>query len=220
MQRIIWSVFTMILFLTSSIYAHPVDGKMLIRIQKESSLTVSVKLANLKKERTKISILDLEGKPWFSEYAWGKNGYAKQLNLEKLPVGIYMLVIRNKMKTHTQVLAKQNKQIIFFDSNRNENPKLAQLIADGNTAITASFSTSGIQGINIKIKNLKKLRTKIYLNDVNGVLLAREVVKEQNELAKRFNLKGLPHGTYFFTIQHKQLQMVQLVTIDEEGVQL
>jgi len=219
LQRIIWSVITLLL-LTTSIYANPMDGEMLIRVQKESSSTISIKLANLKKMRTEISITDLQGKPWFSEYAWGNNGYAKELNLEALPTGTYILVVKNKMKTHTQALAKQSNQISFFETNSDQGSEIAHLTASSNISVIASFASAGAEAIDLKIANLKKSTTTIQLNNLDGVLLAKEVVKDQNRFAKRFNLKGLPNGIYFFTVQHKQLQMLQMVSIHKEGVVL
>lgn len=220
LQRIIWSVIAMVLLTVTMTYANPTDGKMLIRIKKESSTTLSIKLANLKKMRTEISITDLQGKPWFSEYAWGNNGYAKELNLEALPAGTYFLVVKNKMKTHTQALAKQGSQISLFDTAKDQKTEFVHLTNNSNTTVISSFSTYGKEAIDLKIANLKKSTTTIQLNSLDGALLAKEVVKDQNGFAKRFNFKGLPTGTYFFTIQHKQLQLVQIVFIDREGMQL
>ncbi|MEN0048546.1 MAG: hypothetical protein AAF806_15895 [Bacteroidota bacterium] len=220
LQSIIWSVITMFLLNTASTYANPLAGEMLIRIQKESSTTLSVKLANLKKMRTEISITDLQGKPWFSEYAWGNNGYAKELNLKDLPMGTYVLVIKNKMKTHIQALAKQGNQISLFEMAKDQNTELARLTNGNNTTVTSSFSIAGKEAIDLKISNLRKSTTTIQLNNLEGALLVKEIVVDQNGFAKKINLKGLPRGTYFFTIQHKQLQLLQIVLIDRAGVKL
>ena len=51
-----------------------------------------------------ISLQDLSGNQWFSQFVWHKVGYAKRLNLRGMPDGVYTLSVKHRDATVIQVL--------------------------------------------------------------------------------------------------------------------
>lgn len=81
-------------------------SRLLVNIEKstDAQACLDLRLANLEKQGTTILLQDLSGNQWFSQYVWHKAGYAKRLNLQGMPDGVYTLSVKHRDATVIQVL--------------------------------------------------------------------------------------------------------------------
>ncbi|MEM8528642.1 MAG: T9SS type A sorting domain-containing protein, partial [Bacteroidota bacterium] len=170
LQRIIWSA--LVLFLSINLtYANSSDAKMIISVKKQDDLTIKLRLANLNKQRTGIKILDINGKAWFSEYAWNDDGYAKQLNLEEMPDGTYFLVIKNKNTNHTQAFVIRDQQLILFRTESSSD--LVHLTSNKEKNDAVTISTFDKRAMDCNIINSKQTVTDVSLNHLSVGILSK-----------------------------------------------
>lgn len=81
-------------------------SRLLVNIEKstDAQACLDLRLANLEKQGTTISLQDLSGNQWFSQFVWRQVGYAKRLNLQGMPDGVYTLSVKHRDATVIQVL--------------------------------------------------------------------------------------------------------------------
>jgi hypothetical protein len=81
-------------------------NRLLVSIEKstDAQTCLDLRLANLEKQGTTISLQDLSGNQWFSQFVWRQVGYAKRLNLQGMPDGVYTLSVKHRDATVIQVL--------------------------------------------------------------------------------------------------------------------
>lgn len=95
-----------LLLSTVAIFANQVPmngGRLIVRIEKSTEpYFLTLRLANLQKQRTLVELRDISGNTWFSQYVSRKNGFAKNLNLKQLPDGGYFVSITHKDATVVQ----------------------------------------------------------------------------------------------------------------------
>lgn len=81
-------------------------SRLLVNIEKSTDATacLDLRLANLEKQGTTISLQDLSGNNWYTHYVTREYGYAKRLNLQGMPDGVYTLSVKHRDATVIQVL--------------------------------------------------------------------------------------------------------------------
>lgn len=78
-------------------YASPLNNdpvKMSVKVHQPEANTLMLRLANLQKVKTNITLHDLEGNDYFSRRVTDHNGYLIKLNLADVPEGRYIMRIR------------------------------------------------------------------------------------------------------------------------------
>lgn len=110
MKKQIKLIVAMLLFSTVATFANSLPSnspsRLLVSIEKSegSVQCLDLRLANLEKQGTTISLQDLSGNNWYSHYVSRQYGYAKKLNLQGMPDGVYTLSIKHPDATIIQVL--------------------------------------------------------------------------------------------------------------------
>ncbi len=200
-------------------------GKMIVRVAQQDREVIDVQLANLQKQRTKVSISDVHGKIWFSEYAWGVHANPKRLDLHGMPAGEYVLLIKNKQQQYVQVFTKTEKGLFFFEKEEPQKGEEATAIltsgspAAGNVLISR-FTADGAHGVDIQLANLLGSKTIVQLKNTDGNTLYEEAIEGQDGYAKKINLEGVVNGHYYFLIRTGKLIRVQFLSIGPRGVEL
>lgn len=109
MKKQIKLIVAMLLFTSVATFANSlsnIPSRLLVSIEKstDASASLEIRLANLEKQGTTISLQDLSGTQWYSHYVNRQYGYAKKLNLEGMPDGVYTLSVKHRDATVIQVL--------------------------------------------------------------------------------------------------------------------
>ncbi len=76
--------------------------------------TIELRLANLEKKYTYVSITDLRGKSvYYSEGVKNHNGFLKAINIKNLIDGRYMLKIKRKDEILKQIVQVKGEHVYF-----------------------------------------------------------------------------------------------------------
>lgn len=76
--------------------------------------TIELRLANLEKKYTYVSITDMKGKLiYFSEGVKNHNGFLKAINVQNLSNGNYMIKVKSKGEELKQIFQIKGKHIYF-----------------------------------------------------------------------------------------------------------
>lgn len=91
----------------------PADGKLIFKTTVDGK-SVIYRLSNLQKQDTKVAIYSMNGDTrYYKGYISDHNGYAKRLNLKKLPEGKYKMVVENELESVTKVMKIEDDMILF-----------------------------------------------------------------------------------------------------------
>ena len=89
------------------------DGEVIINVNQLEGKQFILHLANLEQQTTNIKLEDLQGTVYYTEMVRKHNGYAKKLNLRKLPEGRYILSVLQDNKKFVQVVVIQDDKLMF-----------------------------------------------------------------------------------------------------------
>ena len=229
MQRnvVIALMLTIITSFTLQAAAYEEAVKMIVRIEQKDGKAIHVQLANLQKKRTKVSISDVNGREWFSEYAWGVYAYAKNLNLNGMPAGEYVLLIKNKEERHIQAFTKTKSNLFFFEQagpQKGEGPTAiftsGSSFPPADNVLISRFTADGAHGVDIQLANLLASKTVWQLKTMSGNTIYEEVIEGQNGYAKKVNLAGMTKGHYYILVRTGKLVRVQFLEVNSQSVKL
>ncbi|MEZ5039688.1 MAG: hypothetical protein R2828_07340 [Saprospiraceae bacterium] len=80
--------------------------------------TVKLKVSNLQMEKTAILLTDLQGNnTFYRDFVKDHNGYGRRLNLDQLPVGKYMLTVKQKDENVKQIIVVKENYLLLSSSN-------------------------------------------------------------------------------------------------------
>lgn len=204
-----------------------VKGSLVVKIEKgDQAKTIFVRLANLQDQRTEITIQNVGGEIVYKEWVWNETGYAKKLKLDGMKEGDYLLFVRNRNGWATQAFTLGEKDLAFFYT-----PETAA--GDRPLAVKASYDLKGREGrliarftmedansVDVQLANLKAEPALVRLSVMGlGVMLDKKTTNE-NGFAQRFDLSGMPKGTYFFYIETAKATVIQYFDWDEQTITL
>lgn len=101
---------------------HKVDAQSYTDLQQDLITTlvleypkkINLHIANLKKIPTTLSVVALDGRLWYEEVIERQNGYGKKLNLKKLPIGFYYLLVEHKEQKIRYYFTIDREQLGLF----------------------------------------------------------------------------------------------------------
>jgi len=97
-------------FATTTITTPPVIAKT--KLIKEK--TIELRLANLEKKYTYVSITDMKGKlVYFSEGVKNHNGFLKAINIKNLVNGNYLIKVKSKGEELKQIFQIKGEHVYF-----------------------------------------------------------------------------------------------------------
>lgn len=162
------------------------DNELLaMKITGNRSFEISVK--NVVGE-AQLMINDLEGTMLYNSSIEHKGSYTKTFDVSSLPVGIYIMSIKDEFKTKTVELSIDKTVSIDLDQVKtNLNP------------IITNFRDKLI----VSIYSAEREKLTISIFDENGNPITNHAVKGEGYFGQNFNLEALETGTYKVIVNHK-----------------
>jgi hypothetical protein len=105
---------------------------------------------------------------------------------------------------------------ILFNQTASANTNERMFDLGGTTVKISSVEKSVI----VNLGSIQKEEISISITDANGYVLVDEIVKNNANFVKKYNVSKLEAGQYEITITKKTLRTVQPFTISETGVQM
>ena len=202
----------------------PQPANMIVHLENGTEKTIGLRVSNLRQLRTTVSIADLDGTPWFKDYAHKENNYSKKLDLASLPSGDYLLRVENENETFVQAFAVQGPELVFFQATEtepgNSPSKSAVYRKYGNSRLISRFFVYDELRVGIQLSNVLDPKTKVQLHAPDGTVLFSSETGEDVGYAKKFILAGLGSGTYYFTIRSNDLLQIQFFSLEKETILL
>lgn len=200
--------------------------RMLVRVERGTGMkTIDVYLANLLDKRTQVSLQDMDGKLWFSEYAWGEAGYAKRLNLSELPEGDYLFYVENKEERFLQMIALDDRRMDFFRSVApvKERKGVALLTGSDDSRrgrLIGYITQPKDDAIGVQLANLEWKRAEVRILAVGESIAYEETVSGEPGYAKLINFAGMSPGNYCVYIETPGVSIVQFFNWSGERLEL
>jgi predicted peptidase len=200
------------------------DSKMIVKIEKgDEAKTIKLYVANLLDQRTEVSLQDMDGKIWFSEYVWNEAGFAKKLNLNEMPEGNYLFFVLNKNGKFVQMLSLGENEVDFFRSvPAFAGKKAVAVYASYNTRKRGQLITyitqPGKHTIGVQLANLEEKTANLQINAVGESIAYDETVSGKHGYAKLLNTEGMLPGNYYLYVKTDKTTFVQFFKLTKEGV--
>ncbi|MCB0570422.1 MAG: hypothetical protein KDC66_11685 [Phaeodactylibacter sp.] len=90
-------------------------GDFNFRSETEDAKSVVVQLTNLDQQPAIIAVKSVHGFTYHKERIRGRNGYRARLNLEQMPVGKYLITVKQGDTEKVQVVRVTDKGILLSD---------------------------------------------------------------------------------------------------------
>ena len=138
--------------------------------------------------QAQLKIVDLQGTTIYKSDVNHDGAYSRNLNVSKLPLGTYLLVIEDEFKTKTVDLNIYKEVSLDLDQVKTQfNPII--MIAEDKVTISMHAFT-------------KEKMTISFYDETRG-LIDMHTLKGKGYLAKKFSLELLDAGTYKVLINHR-----------------
>ncbi|GAB5553128.1 MAG: hypothetical protein Sapg2KO_27190 [Saprospiraceae bacterium] len=205
------------------------NSTVVIRLEQKEIGHINLQLANLQRLSTKIQLLDLDGKLWFSKTVKGVNGYAKQYDLNTLPAGTYFFSVEHEKLNHQQLFQKleKSKALVFFQETvPNTQKMLAQFAKqtnkqDNSSLESVQMTAFGKQKVKLEVKSSTLSNSRIQLRSLGGTKIIEIKAPVEDAYAKVFNLEGLTPGDYYFLIESDATKVIQFMSFSKRhGIQI
>lgn len=96
-------------FVLGSVNTYAIDGDFLLNVKKTKGNEISFTMNGIQK--ASIAIYDDENNLIFSENAKGQNGIIKNYDLQELPIGTYLLVVKTELKEVTHEIKVATSEV-------------------------------------------------------------------------------------------------------------
>ena len=118
MKRFHWLATLCLAVMTLPVWANDaspaVNTDILVRANIAEGKVISLKVSNLQMEKTSIKITDLKGEnTYYRDFVKNHNGYGRRLNLDNLPVGTYVLTIKQKDEYVKQIIVIKDNYLLL-----------------------------------------------------------------------------------------------------------
>lgn len=161
----------------------------------DKSISVQIPYSNTPKVKVKLE--DADGLTLYSKNVKGENGFAKLLNVNDLPNGVYYIVVEDNNKITKQAFRIDSEQIVLNDYKEEVIQKPTFQYNARRQLVLLNTVADGVIEVNIQ--------------DDNGNNLL--MMEENNQFEKAFNLENLNRGTYTFIMKYGGKTFYENVTI-------
>ncbi len=199
---------------------------MIVKIEKGDVVkSIDIRLANLQKKNTQITILDVEGRSWYFQNISHEVGFGTSFNLEGMPNNDYLIFVNNKNGQHFQAFSMEGDEIRFYDNQSEKSVKnlTASLenveMKDAPKLITKVTSEKD-QSLNVLLANLKGASTTIRLFTDSGTTVQTIKVADEQAYAKNWDMQNVANGNYFLYIKTGEATVVQTVKVKSNNVEV
>ena len=199
----------------------PAD-RMIIRITKgDAAKTIGVQITNLQHQRTRVAVLHLDGKCWFSEFVTQTDGYAKTLSLSEMPNGDYYCYVGNAKGQFIQSFHIDGESLAFAAHSVSGNPGAAILFRTGYSArpVIARIDNTDHETVQLRLANLQQQDCRIRLNAAGGDVVYEEKADGEYGFAQLFNMAGMAKGGYFISVKSGAGLLIQHFDLNKAGIE-
>lgn len=200
-------------------------ARMLVSLKRGPGMkTIDVYLANLLDKRTQVSVQGMDGKLWFSEYAWGEAGYAKRLNLAEVPQGNYLLYVENKDERHLQMIAIGEMGMDFFRTMAPVRERKAVALLAGRDdsrrgGVIGYITQPNEHAVGVQLANLERWRADVRILALGESIAYEEAVSDVQGYARLIDFEGMPSGNYYVCVETHGVSIVQFFNWSGEGLE-
>ncbi|MBK7869178.1 MAG: hypothetical protein IPJ74_00140 [Saprospiraceae bacterium] len=200
------------------------NDPMIVKIRQSAAQKIDVQLANLEKKRTGISVQDVKGNTWVSEYAWNETGYHKTINMTGMPPGEYLVVINKQNTIQTQAFMLTTKHLVLFEAAKTngEEEAIAKLVSFDNKSTTRNIITNITKESNniikIQLANLQGKQIVMNLHQIGNNSAMEVKVSGEQGYSKNWNLTGMPFGDYYLHLQTPEESFLYFLEFGKEGI--
>ncbi len=199
----------------------PAD-RMIVHITKgDAAKTIGVEIANLQHQCTRVAVLDLDGRCWFSELVTEADRYAKILNLSAIPNGDYYCYVGNAKGQYIQSFRIDGGSMAFAAHSVSGNPGAAILFRTGYSAraVIARIDNTDHETVQLRLANLQQQDYRIRLNVAGGDVVYEEKVGGEYGFAQLFNMAGMAKGRYVMSVKSGAGLLIQHFDLNKTGIE-
>ncbi len=185
--------------------------------------TILVTLDGLEQQNTRLSIQDLSGKQWFSEFIRKQNHFSTIINLNALPSGVYLLRVNNKSKQQSRAFQFINQEVVVYEQSSEASTSGGLVLdAGGHSRLIARVSAAHAQMLRLHFSNIQEYQLDIQLIAPDGSVKWAEMVSHQAAFATNIDLKALmvEPGAYILTVRAGEASLIQELEMKPAGLQL
>ncbi|MEY3053188.1 MAG: hypothetical protein RLY31_2973 [Bacteroidota bacterium] len=196
----------------------------IVRVDQTGKTQLRVRMANLMRKHTRVSLSDADGRIWFDEVVWREQGYGKYLDFSGLPEGNYLLLVRGEPLFFARMVAWSERDgAVLFRTGPPLRGRggIAMLTGISGTArgrLIARLAPYGTTAMGIRLANLEDEEVSLRLYAAGEQLAYEEHVRGQDGYAKALDFKGLVPGHYFLCLETPAVTIVQFVHWSGEAV--
>jgi len=213
----------LIAFFTTSLVAQP---DLYLEEGRINDL-LTVRLIDLDRQYTTISVYDLHGKTWLRKQLWKRDEYSAGFDLGPLPDGDYLLATHSQGARIVRPFTKKGMDIVLLQPKpARKEQRLARRVVNGNTnragqLITRIDQPAGGTAIDLQLANLHMQTTQVGLLSTAGIpAVFEDRVSGRQGYAQRINLENLATGEYILYVQTAGVSIMQFLDVTEAGVEL
>ena len=225
MKKLIFLFTALALALVFSAFAQT-GGKMMVKIEKgETAKNIHLRVANLQYMRTRVAILDMEGKYWYTDYVWRENAHAVNLNIQGMPEGDYVLEVKNRDNRYLQTFSAGMNDLAFFKeipakAAKKSYATLASFNPDDKSKLITYFTDKGSQLLGVQLANLQNQPALIRLVAFDaGIMLSKQVSGVQG-YTEKWNLKGMANADYCLYVRSGDANVVLFFKLNGDVIEL
>lgn len=203
--------------------AHAVaENPAIVRINKgEAAKTIDIQLANLRQHFTSVVLQDMEGKYWYSESIWHEDGYSKRLDLNGMPTGHYLCLVKNRGEFFTRSFRLDETDLVFYESAGAGNPGTVFGVQTGSQRpALVRITAEGANTVRLQLANLQEQPVLAQLNIPGDAIVYQQKVNGEQAFAKNINMDGMAAGMYFLYLTIGDAALIQFMEYSPAGVRL
>ncbi len=196
----------------------------IVRVDQTEKAQLRIRMANLMRKHTRVSLSDTDGKIWFDEVVWQEQGYGKYLDFTGLPEGDYLLLVQGQTLFFARMVAwsERDGAVLFRQGppvpRRGGIAMLTGRPAAVRGSLIARLSPYGTTAIGVRLANLQGEDVRLRLYAAGEQLAYETHVRGLAGYAKALDLQGLVPGHYFLSLETPTITVVQFVHWSGEAV--
>lgn len=89
------------------------EATVLFKAKRLNQQTLAIQLVNLQQRTTMVTLTNTAGEIFYQEVVTKHNGFVKRINLEKLPEGLYELIVQQGTEKMTRLIKMDGTTVLY-----------------------------------------------------------------------------------------------------------
>jgi len=221
------SFFAVLIFtFMTTMMVQAATGKMIVHLTKYNGHTVQLRLANLQKKHTRITLVDLEGKEWVSVKVNNEHGYANKLNMQGMPEGAYLITVENQKQSFNRAFYKGSFDLAFFEPPQSKRQNETVVVLTGangkgkKRGMITRITLAAPRTISLQLANIPGRNASVELHQRGQGRIVNEAVEGDYGYAQNFDMRGMMEDAYYLVVKTENLIQIQFFTLTSRGIEL